>query len=192
MTRVGMVVSSLLGVLILSAPLHAQVGREASPWFSFTTGLGGSGIAGDSVYRGSPHVYGRFGVGWRQSERLGLELDGTFAREAMSADCFGPCAPPFSAIGLSAGAVIAPFGGQIAGNRSLLSVGLGAYYVLPVWPAVTRVTVPGFYAAAETPPIGGKKGGVVLAVRSVVLPRVHGTTAWMLTFGIGPRVYKSE
>jgi len=179
---------------ITTGQLAAQSKPIASRWLSFTAGLGGANMeAGpDTIYRGSGLALWRIGVGSRRAERWGIEADAIYAPSFAAADCYEPCAPPFSVTGVSAGAVVSPFGGRVAGNRSLLSAGGGVFHTVPDWAAAKSATVPGFYAGLETRMVGVRNVGIGLTSRAILLPRVQGKRAWVFTFGIGSRVYSDE
>jgi hypothetical protein len=181
--------------LVSTKPTPAQAtAGSRERYVTVSVGVGGSSVTmrRDTVLQGSPQVGVRFATVVAHPPRWFAQVEAAAAHEFGAGDCipgFTVCAPPLNLVSLSVAAGIPLSRDGITRNRRSIVAGMGAYRVIPSWNRgqVRDATAPGFHAAIELPVWRMTQRTVIADFRGVVVPRVHGQTAWLILVGPGIR-----
>lgn len=195
MTRRSLAAAVTLSALACVPAATAQSPLATRWWLEGSLGAGASRITEEDPprLRGSSQVLATFGLvvplgSW------GVGIEASFSREVSPTDCnlLAPpsCfAEPFSTIGLAAGTVRA-FRGPIGIGSSTVFLGAGAYHVLRTHSSngnLPATTTFGAQASGQVVGWRSPRAAALLGARAVVLPRLHGQTAWMFHLTLGFR-----
>lgn len=140
-------------------------------------------MGADTVYEGSGQLFGSFGVTRTLGgvSRRALQLEVLGGRSFAAGDCipgFTVCAPPFNFVGVGLNAFTS-ITGVTTPDAFTLGAGAGLYRVASEWHSVSPRLVGGLQASAYAPFIVGGHAALVLGLKGIVLPSVHGQRAWM-------------
>jgi len=176
------------GMLLLAAlvafPSFA-VGQAAAG-FSLGVASGLGGTKGDTTYEGSVALGLRLSLGFRLTNRFGIESHAQISQGIGQGDqaCTGgrPCPVPFDLIGAGVGLSVG-VGPQASPSRFQLEMGFGLYRIVAenwVGREGRSTTEPASYAGASVSLGRWRFGALGVGVRGVLIPDAKGEAVWFV------------